>query len=262
VTHHYRIGLDIGGTFTDFVLLDAHSGHIRLYKQLTTPDDPSKCAIDGLKSIVLEAGLGLGDIGELIHGTTLVTNALIERKGAKLGLITTLGFRDVLEMGTEQRYDIYDLFLQFPDPLVPRRRRYEVPERMDRDGRVITPLDESAVRMAVRELMEQGVQSIAICFLHSYRNPIHEKLAARVVREEAPGVSVSISSEVVAELWEYQRTVTTCANAYVQPLVDHYVAHLEVELANLGFRGELRLMHSAAGMLSPAAARAYPIRLL
>ena len=260
--HRYRIGLDIGGTFTDLVLLDARSGDIRLHKQLTTPDDPSKCAIEGLKSIVHEAGLGLGDIGELIHGTTLVTNALIERKGAKLGLITTQGFRDVLEMGTEQRYDIYDLFLQFPEPLVPRRRRYEVPERMDRDGQVITALDESAVCMAVRELMEQGVQSIAICFLHSYRNSAHEKLAARIVREEAPGVAVSISSEVVAELWEYQRAVTTCANAYVQPRVDRYVAHLETELANLGFGGDLRLMHSAGGTLSPAAARAYPIRLL
>ena len=258
----YRIGFDIGGTFTDFVLLDTHTGALRLHKRLTTPEDPSLSAIAGLKVIIEEAGLGFGDIADLIHGTTLVTNALIERKGAKLGLITTQGFRDLLEMGTEQRYDIYDLFLEFPEPLVPRRRRLEVPERMDRDGRVVTALDESAVRRATLELARQGVQAIAICFLHSYRNPEHEQRAAKIVREQAPDMSISISSDVVAELWEYQRSVTTCANAYVQPLVDRYVARMEAELANLGFRGKLRLMHSAGGTLSPAAARAYPSRLL
>ena len=258
----YRIGFDIGGTFTDFVLLDTHTGAVRLHKRLTTPEDPSLCAIAGLREIVEQAGLGFGDIADLIHGTTLVTNSLIERKGAKLGLITTQGFRDVLEMGTEQRYDIYDLFLQFPEPLVPRRLRFEVPERMDRDGRVVTALDEIAVRQATADLVQQGVQSIAICFLHSYRNPEHEKRAAAIVRDQVPEVSISISSDVVAELWEYQRTVTTCANAYVQPLVDRYVARMEAELANLGFRGRLRLMHSAGGTLSAAAARAYPIRLL
>jgi 5-oxoprolinase (ATP-hydrolysing) len=258
----YRIGFDIGGTFTDFVLLDTHTGAVRLHKRLTTPEDPSLSAIAGLKAIVEEAGLGFGDIADLIHGTTLVTNALIERKGAKLGLITTQGFRDLLEMGTEQRYDIYDLFLQFPEPLVPRRRRLEVPERMDRDGRVVMALDEAAVRQAAAELTRQGVQAIAICFLHSYRNPDHEKRAAKIVREQAPDVSISISSEVVAELWEYQRSVTTCANAYVQPLVDRYVARMEAQLADLGFGGKLRLMHSAGGTLSPSAARAYPVRLL
>ncbi|HEV1287395.1 MAG TPA: hydantoinase/oxoprolinase family protein, partial [Bryobacteraceae bacterium] len=258
----YRIGFDIGGTFTDFVLLDTHTEAVRLHKRLTTPEDPSLCAIAGLREIVEQAGLRFGDIADLIHGTTLVTNALIERKGAKLGLITTQGFRDVLEMGTEQRYDIYDLFLQFPEPLVPRRRRFEVPERMDRDGRVVTALDEAAVRQATAELIQHGVQAIAICFLHSYRNSEHEKRAAAIVRDQAPEVSISISSDVVAELWEYQRTVTTCANAYVQPLVDRYVARMEAELANLGFRGKLRLMHSAGGTLSASAARAYPIRLL
>ena len=133
---------------------------------------------------------------------------------------------------------------------------------MDRDGRVVTALDESAVRRATLELARQGVQAIAICFLHSYRNPEHEQRAAKIVREQAPDMSISISSDVVAELWEYQRSVTTCANAYVQPLVDRYVARMEAELANLGFRGKLRLMHSAGGTLSPAAARAYPVRLL
>ena len=141
----WRIGFDIGGTFTDFILLDTQCRELRLHKCLTTPADPSIGALEGLEQIIADAGLGLGDIGDIVHGTTLVTNALIERRGATLGLITTQGFRDILEMGTEQRYDIYDLFLQYPEPLVPRRLRLEVPERMDRDGNAVVPLDEDAV---------------------------------------------------------------------------------------------------------------------
>jgi 5-oxoprolinase (ATP-hydrolysing)/N-methylhydantoinase A len=258
----WRIGFDIGGTFTDFILADAEAGSIRLHKCLTTPADPSVGALAGLEEVTQAAGIALSDVSEILHGTTLVTNAIIERKGARLGLITTQGFRDLLEMGTEQRYDIYDLFLQYPDPLVARRHRIDVPERVDREGRVVTPLDESAVEAAARQLAAQGVQAVAICFLHSYANPEHEKRAAAAVRRAAPELAVSISSEVVAELWEYQRTVTTCANAYVQPLMDSYVTRLERELWARGFRGALRLMHSAGGLVSPAAARAFPIRLL
>src|SRR6266700_3687722 len=146
----YRIGLDIGGTFTDFVLHDGHERRIALHKCLTTPHDPSVAALDGLAALNREAGIALSDVGEIIHGTTLVTNALIERNGARLGLLTTRGFRDILAMGTEQRYDIYDLFLKFPEPLVARRHRLEVPERIDRDGRVVVPLDLDAVRAAAR----------------------------------------------------------------------------------------------------------------
>ncbi len=160
----------------------------------------------------------------MVHGTTLVTNALIERSGARLGLITTRGFRDILEMGTEQRYDIYDLFLQFPDPLVPRRHRLEVAERMDRDGNVLTPLDAAEVRAVAQRLVADGIEAIAICFLHAYRNPAHERAAAAIVRAAFPDIAVSISSDVVAELWEYQRCNTTCANAYVQPLMGRYIA--------------------------------------
>jgi 5-oxoprolinase (ATP-hydrolysing)/N-methylhydantoinase A len=258
----WRIGFDIGGTFTDFILADAERGSIRLHKCLTTPADPSVGALQGLAEVTEAAGITLADVSEILHGTTLVTNAIIERRGAKLGLLTTQGFRDVLEMGTEQRYDIYDLFLQYPEPLVARRHRLEVPERMDRDGRVVAPLDEAAVAAAARQLAKDGVQAVAICFLHSYANAVHEKRAAEIVKEAAPGLAVSISSEVVAELWEYQRTVTTCANAYVQPLMDLYVTRLERELWSRGFRGALRLMHSAGGLVSPAAARAFPIRLL
>ena len=167
----YRIGFDIGGTFTDFILLDSLRSEIRLHKCLTTPHDPSVGALQGLAELLHAASLDLADIADVVHGTTLVTNALIERSGARLGLITTRGFRDILEMGTEQRYDIYDLFLQFPDPLVPRRHRLEVAERMDRDGNVLTPLDPAEVRAVAQRLVADGIEAIAVCFLHAYRNP-------------------------------------------------------------------------------------------
>ncbi|MFC0407466.1 hydantoinase B/oxoprolinase family protein [Roseomonas elaeocarpi] len=261
-THRWRVGFDIGGTFTDFILYDAAEGTVRLHKRLTTPHDPAEAALLGLEELVAMAGITLADVGEIIHGTTLVTNAVIERKGAKLGLITTQGFRDILEMGTEQRYDIYDLFLGFPEPLVSRDLRLEVPERLDRDGRVIEALDENAVRQALRQLLDAGVEAVSVCFLHSYRNPAHEQAVGRIARAEFPELAVSLSSEVVAEMWEYQRAVTTSANAYVQPLMDRYLKRLERELGARGFAGALRLMHSAGGLISPAAARAFPIRLL
>jgi len=258
----YRIGFDIGGTFTDFILLDAERSEIRLHKCLTTPSDPSIGALAGLTDLLAAAGLDLAEISDIVHGTTLVTNALIERTGARVRLITTRGFRDILEMGTEQRYDIYDLFLQFPAPLVPRRHRLEVAERIDRDGNVVVPLDLAEVRAAARHLVAEGAEAIAICFLHAYRNSAHERAAADIIRAAHPDVAVSLSSEVVAELWEYQRTATTCANAYVQPLMARYLGKLERELHTRGFGGALYLMHSAGGLLSPEAARAFPIRML
>ena len=262
MTARFRIGFDIGGTFTDFVLADDRTGAIRLHKRLTTPEDPAIGALDGLAALTAAHGVDLAAVGEIVHGTTLVTNAVIERKGAKLGLITTAGFRDVLEAGTEQRYDIYDLFLSFPQPLVPRRRRLEVIERIDRDGAVVTPLDAASVRDAARRLRAAGAEAIAICFLNAYRNPAHERAAAALVAAELPGVPVSISSDVVAEIGEYARCVTTCLNAYVQPLMATYLSRLERELRARGFAGPLRLMHSAGGLVSVAAARSLPVRLL
>ena len=262
MTATLRLGFDIGGTFTDFVLCDPATGALRLHKRLTTPDDPAVGALAGLRHIVAEAGAAFTDVADIVHGTTLVTNALIERRGARLGLITTAGFRDVLEAGTEQRYDIYDLFLRYPAPLVPRHRRLEVAERIDRDGRVVTPLDGDGVRRAARALGADGVQAVAICFLHAYREPKHEQEAAAIVAAELPGVPVSVSSAVVAEIGEYARCVTTCANAYVQPLMARYLHRLEQALREAGFGGALRLMHSAGGLLSVAAARDVPIRLL
>ena len=258
----FRLGFDIGGTFTDFVLTDPATGDLRLHKRLTTPDDPAVGALDGLRQIVADHGATFGDVTEIVHGTTLATNAVIERKGARLGLITTAGFRDVLEAGTEQRYDIYDLFLTYPTALVPRRRRLEAVERIDRSGKVIVPLDAGSVRRAALALRDVGVGAIAICFLNAYREPKHEREAAAIVAETLPGIPVSVSSEVVAEIGEYARCVTTCANAFVQPLMTTYLRRLERELRTAGFAGQLRLMHSAGGLVSVEAASDFPIRLL
>lgn len=258
----YRVGFDIGGTFTDFILHDGASGRVRIHKVLTTPHDPSVAALQGLAEITRTAGIALSDVSEIVHGTTLVTNAVIERKGAKLGLITTKGFRDILEMGREQRYDIYDMFLDFPEPLVPRDLRLEVDERIDRDGNEVTPLDEDALRRALKRLMAEGCEAVAIGFINAYRNPRHEQRAREIAAAEFPELSVSLSAQVVAEIGEYPRIVTTCANAFVQPLMDRYLTRLEAELAVKGFAGALRLMHSAGGLISPSVARAFPIRLL
>lgn len=258
----WRVGFDIGGTFTDFVLSDAETSSVTLHKRLTTPHDPSEAALKGLDELLALRSIGHADVSEIVHGTTLVTNAVIERKGAPVGLITTRGFRDILEMGTEQRYDIYDLFVAFPDPIVSRDLRLEVDERMTADGKVATPLDEAAVRQAAEQLASQGCEAIAIVFLHSYANPDHEQRAAGIVRAAFPDLAVSVSSDVVAEMGEYQRNVTTCANAFVQPLMHRYLTRLEQELRGRGFAGPLRLMHSAGGLVSLDTARDFPIRLL
>ena len=258
----WRVGFDIGGTFTDFILYDGERSEVTLHKALTTPHDPSKAALEGLTELLAMRQLAFADVSEMVHGTTLVTNAIIERKGARLGLITTRGFRDILEMGSEQRYDIYDLFVAFPDPLAARNLRLEVDERIDARGEVITPLDAATVATAAQTLKSAGCAAIAVSFLHSYANPAHEQQAAAIIRRLYPDIAISLSSEVVAEMGEYQRTVTTCANAYVQPLMARYLERMEGELRTLGFTGELRLMHSAGGLVSLETARAYPIRLL
>lgn len=258
----WRIGFDIGGTFTDFILFDAASRTVRLHKRLTSAHDPSEAALLGLEEIAATAGIGLAEVSEVVHGTTLVTNALIERKGARVGLITTAGFRDILEMGTEQRYDIYDLFLEFPQPLVPRRLRREVIERMDRDGRVVTALDEDCVRAQLRHLAAAGCQAVAVALINAYANPAHERRIGEIARAEWPAMSVTLSTDIVPELGEYQRTVTAAANASVQPLMATYVGRLERELTARGFTGTLRLMHSAGGLVSPSTAKDEPIRLL
>ncbi|AMY71090.1 hydantoinase B/oxoprolinase family protein [Frigidibacter mobilis] len=260
--NRWRVGFDIGGTFTDFVLYDAQETAVTLHKRLTTPHDPSEAALLGLRELLEARGIPHADVAEIVHGTTLVTNAVIERKGAPVGLITTRGFRDILEMGTEQRYDIYDLFVTFPEPMVSRDLRLEVDERMDADGGVVVPLDEPAVLAAARELVAAGCEAVAVSFLHSYANPDHERRAAAIIHAEFPDLAISVSSDVVAEIGEYQRTVTTCANAFVQPLMNRYLTRLETALRKAGFGGALRLMHSAGGLVALETARDFPIRLL
>lgn len=262
MTGSIKIGVDIGGTFTDLVLTDGRGGQLRLHKLLTTPADPADGVLRGLDELTAAANVSLADCESIVHGTTLVSNALIERRGHRTGLLTTAGFRDILEMGHEQRYDIYDLFLRFPEPIVPRQWRLEVSERIDRDGTVLRPLDEDEVLDRAGKLVGDGVEALAIAFLHSYKNSEHEERAAAVIREAYPKLSVSVSSEVAPEIREFERTSTTACNAYVQPLMDRYIARLESELTARGFAGRLYLMQSSGGLISPRTARTYPIRLL
>lgn len=257
----YRVGIDIGGTFTDFVLIDA-AGAITLYKRLTTPHDPAVGALDGFLALLAQQRLVPSDVDILVHGTTLVTNAIIEARGAHTALLTTRGFRDILEMGREQRYDIYDLFLRYPQPFVPRRWRIEIDERMSRDGEALCAPDLDAVEQQVATLVEQGVAAVAVCLLHAYRNPTHESSIASRIRKRFPRLAVSVSCEVVPEIREYERTSTTVANAYVQPLMDGYLQRFERALHDAGFRGQLLLMQSSGGLTAPEVARRFPIRLL
>lgn len=258
----YRFGVDIGGTFTDLVMVDESGGVMLVGKTLTTPRDPSVGVLTGLTKMLAEHGLSAREIGVAVHATTLITNAIIERKGAKTALVTTEGFRDVLEIGRELRYDLYDLFLEMPKPLVPRQLRMEVRERVRKDGRVSIPLDRAQVERVVQELADQGVESIAVCFLHSYINDEHELAVERQIREKHPGMFVSVSSRVAREIREYERTSTTVANAYVQPLADLYLDRLAGKMEGIGFGGSLYMMLSNGGIASLRSARELPIRLV
>ncbi len=257
-----RIGIDVGGTFTDFVLLDDATGHTETYKCLTTPRDPSDAIEEGVRVLAGRVPGGLDRLEEVIHGTTLVINAIIERKGARTGLLTTRGFRDVLELGREIRYAAYDPFAQMPEPLVPRERRLEVDERLRADGSILVPLDEEMAREVIRELARHDVASIAVCLLNSFENPAHELTLKRLLAEELPGVSVSISYEVLPRIREYERTSTTVTNAYVKPLTETYLRQLRERLTALGFRGRLFIMLSSGGVTSAETAAEFPVRII
>ena len=258
-----RIGVDVGGTFTDFVLVDETRDLIFTGKHLTTPDDPSAAIMEGVARLLLESKVDVGDVHNLVHGTTLVTNTIIERTGAKIGLVTTEGHRDALEMGKEIRYDLYDLFLEAPPTLVPRHLRRTVAERVSPDGEVLLPFDEVAFRGAVRGLVEEEkVEAVAISFMHSYRNPAHEKRAQEILAEMFGTIPVTISSDVAPEIREFERTSTACANAYVQPLMQSYLERLAVQLRSAGHGGTLYIMLSGGGITTVRDAQAYPIRLI
>jgi N-methylhydantoinase A len=257
-----RIGIDIGGTFTDLLLVNDRTGDVAVGKTLTTPADPSAAVERQTAEVLRSTRTAPGDVQMVIHGTTLVTNAIIERTGDPTALLTTRGFRDALEIGREHRYDMYDMLLEMPRPLVPRHLRLEVDERTLSDGTVLSPLDVEGVERLVRELARKGVRAIAVSLLHSYRNPEHERRIASIIAEVAPGVETSISSEVVPEMREFERTSTTVCNVYVKKLVDRYLAELERKLRELGITGSLYIMLSSGGIATVGTSRRFPVRLL
>ena len=258
----YRIGVDIGGTFTDFALYDPGNGKMAVHKQLTTPRDPSAAVIEGCARLVGDNSLSIRDVGDIVHGTTLVTNAVIERRGAVTGMLATVGFSDILDMGFERRYDLFDLRVKYPPPLVLRRHRIEVTERIRHDGSIDQPLDEAAVAAAAKRFLELGVEAVAVCFLHAYANPAHERRAAEILRNVAPSLFVSASADVVPAMREFERWTTATTNAFTQPMFDRYVERLETGLRKLGFAGELFIMASSGGTLTTDTARRFPVRAL
>ena len=258
----YRVGVDIGGTFTDLFLLSESGDQVAIGKILTTPWNPADAVVNGLRELLEEQQVPPEAVTHLVHGTTLITNAIIERKGAKTGLITTKGFRDALEIGRERRYDIYDISLENPEPLVPRFLRREVSERLDNTGQVLIPLDRAEALAEIRSLVADGVEAIAVCLLHSFRNPAHELLIQQLIVEEFPRIACSVSCEVMPEIREYERTSTTVANVYVKPLAKRYLEQLNADLRALGLPRDMFIMLSNGGITSCGVASAYPIRLI
>src|SRR6267143_1295510 len=257
----YRVGFDVGGTFTDFVL-QSPAGELLATKRLTTFPDPSEACLAGLDELIARSGVPWSDVAQAIHGTTLGSNIVIERKARGVGLLTTRGFRDVLVIGREKRYQVYDLQIEKPAPLIPRRLIGEVTERVLADGSVRDPLDEDAARRAIRVLVARGVTTLAVCLLHAYLNPAHERRVAALVAEEAPHVTVTLSHEVSPTFREYERTSTTVVNAYVMTTVREYLRGLGAALAGRGYRGRLFVMLSSGGVATAEAMERYPVRMI
>jgi N-methylhydantoinase A len=257
---HVRLAVDIGGTFTDVVLETEARRMTR--KVLTTPSRPEEGVLDGMRLILSDARMHMSDIDVFVHGTTLATNAIIERRGAKTALIATEGFRDIIEIGTESRYDQYDLSIEKPRPLVQRALRFTLPERVDVHGKIRLPLDEAAVAALVPKLKAAGVESVAIAFLHSYANAEHERRTGALLKAAMPELGITLSSEVCPEVREYERTSTAIANAYVQPLMAGYLARMAEGLAQEQFRGAIYLVTSGGGLTSIETAQRFPVRLV
>jgi N-methylhydantoinase A len=255
-----RLGVDIGGTFTDVALEVGDRRHTG--KGLTTSRAPEAGVLSITRAIIAEAGVEPGDVQLIIHGTTLATNALIERKGAKTALLTTEGFRDVLEIRHENRFEQYDVNIDLPPPLVPRRLRLPIRERIDAQGGVLVPLDDASVRRAIEVLAEQSIEAVAVGFLHSFTNSSHERRVGEAIARRLPHVAVSLSSDVSPEMREYERFSTACANAYLQPLIGSYLGKLARELARSGFRCPMLLMTSGGGITTTETAIRFPVRLV
>lgn len=257
-----RVAFDIGGTFTDFVLHDGTKGTTHALKVPTTLRDPGEAVIAGLEKILAMAGIAGSDVGMVLHATTVATNAVLERKGAATGLITTDGFRDVLIIGRQKRYETYDLYIDKPQPLVQRRYIAEVIERVGPDGTVVIPLDMPSVDRAIDAMVASGREAVAVSLLHAYAHPEHERAIRDRFAKRAPHLSVSISSDISPKFREYERTSTTVTNAYVRPIVDSYLRRLEGALTERGFRHELFVMQSSGGLISPELARDFPVRII
>ncbi|HTS73464.1 MAG TPA: hydantoinase/oxoprolinase family protein [Gaiellaceae bacterium] len=257
----YRVGVDIGGTFTDLCLADG-DGVVAIAKTLSTKDSPADAVERVLVEALADTGTSAGELSSFVHGTTLFTNAIVERKGARTALLTTRGFRDVLEIGRERRYELYDLQVELPVPLVPRHLRFDVPERLLADGSEAEPLDEEYVERLARELEAAGVEAVGVGFLHSYASPEHERRAAAAIERAAPSLRVSLSSAVAPEIREFERISTTVANAYVQALVESYLEDLVARVERLGFRGRFAVMLSSGGIATVETASRFPVRLL
>ena len=260
-TKSFALGIDIGGTFTDLVL-SGPAGERHALKVLTTPDDPSRAVVEGVRTLLGQSKVAAKSVARVVHATTLFTNALIERKGAVTGLITTAGFRDVLEIGRERRFELYDLNIRMPEPLVPRDLRLEVAERTAADGSIGTAVDEAELHRAGAALAEAGVASIAVVFLNSYANPQNEQRAAAALRKAFPKIALTASHEIVPEVREFERSSTAAANAYVKPLAAHYLEGIRDKLGALGIGAPLSLMLSSGGFTHIAEAKAAPVHLL
>ncbi len=258
-----RLAVDIGGTFTD-VVLDTGRGRVGSFttKVLTTYDDPANGVLAGIRQVLGEAGVEAADVRLMLHGTTLATNALIERRGAVTALLTTEGHRDAVEMAFENRFEQYDIGIDRPEPLVPRTLRLPVPERLDAEGEVLRPLDRGALDPIVAELRARQVESVAVGLLHSYVNPLHEQEVGAHLQRALPGVAVTLSCEVCPEIREYERLSTTCANAYVKPLMGRYLESLKRQLRGLGMACPVLLMTSGGGLTTLDTAARFPIRLV
>ncbi|QHI98553.1 hydantoinase/oxoprolinase family protein [Xylophilus rhododendri] len=259
---NWAIGIDIGGTFTDVVALDYEDGALRTLKVLTTHGDPARGVAEGVERLIAEHAIEAARVGRVVHATTLFTNALIERRGARTGLIATEGFRDVLEIGNERKYDLYDLNIEAAPALVPRRLRAEIGARMNHRGEEIRPVDAEEVKAVVRDLLAQDVDSIAICLLHAYADGRHERAVRDIVLAHAPQMDITLSSEVAPVIREFERGSTTVANAYIKPLANRYLASLQRRLAALGLPADVLMMLSNGGLSHLDEARRTPIELL
>ncbi|MBM3491425.1 MAG: hydantoinase/oxoprolinase family protein [Alphaproteobacteria bacterium] len=259
----FRIGVDIGGTFTDFALIDDSNGRVAVHKVLTTPRDPSEAVLQGIDELLAREKQPIQQVVSVVHGTTLVTNAVIERKGARTGMLVTRGFRDVIDIALERRYDLYDLRLKLAQPVVPRLLRREVDGRLRADGSEEQALSLEQVLSEVTNLRQQDdIQALAICFMNSYANGRHEEAAREAVAKRFPELYLCTSSDVLPFMREYERWTTATVNAYTQPMTDRYLGRLESELQRRGFTGAFLVMTSSGGAVSAALARRYPVRLI